>query len=244
MITRLVVNGCSYMYIYANHGKGHIDLARQLNMATVETLAQSGCNNSRILRTTIKDSYLTTQPTLYVLGMTFINRSEVTILKCGNENESFEGRWTNPQNQIFSHNWEGFWTESDTASYVKLKEKESLFGLLDYTEDLMYRMLSVINDLEARGHRVLMYQQADSGYYCHLDSRRLELLNSKKNIIEGFRWRAIPWQHSQGVPVNDGGEYTNKYGTTPEDIRHRKSGKHQILNEYLINYINEHKILE
>ena len=80
MIQRLVVNGCSYMDVYAS-GNGHVDLASRLNIPTMESIAQSGCNNSRIIRTTLKDSYLTTEPTLYVLGVTFISRSEAPILK-------------------------------------------------------------------------------------------------------------------------------------------------------------------
>ena len=245
MINRLVVNGCSYMNVYAS-GNGHKDLAERLSIPHSMSLAQSGCNNSRILRTTLKDSYTTDTPTLYVLGLTFISRYELPIL-CYSIDEhadtSFEGRWTNPQNQLYVKRWEHFWTEKDTDLFVKLSEKAALYSVLDYTEDLMYRMLATITDLKSRGHRVLMYQQADVGYHYHLDSNRLQLFKSTPNIMDGFSWCSIIWQHKQGVPAN-AGDYINKYGTTPEDMRHRRAGHHQILNEYLTNYINQHKILE
>ena len=245
MIQRLVVNGCSYMDVYAS-GNGHIDLASRLNISTTKSIAQSGCNNSRIIRTTLKDSYLTTEPTLYVLGVTFISRSEAPILKYSGWDDpstSFEGRWTNPQNQMFRDQWEEFWTDKDTDLFVKLKSKEELVSLLDRTEDLMYRLLSLISDVESRGHRIIAYQQADTDYFSELSTPRLSLFKSKKNFIHSFAWPSIIWQHNQGVPPNEG-NYKNRYGDTPEHMRHRRPGEHQILNEFLTNYINEHKIID
>lgn len=233
------------MDVYSR-GAGHHDLAKRLNISKAESLAQSGCNNSRILRTTLKDSYQTNESTLYVLGMTFISRYEIPILKYppGELAEtSFEGRWTNPQNQMFADQWEDFWTLKDTDNFVKMKVKEDLFGLLDLVEDLMYRMISTINDLTYRGHRVLMYQQADTGYQNMLNIPRLHLFKTIPNIVEGFEWKAIQWQHERNVPINSA-DYDGPYGTTPESMRHRLPGQHHILNEYLTNYINERKILE
>lgn len=245
MIERLVVNGCSYMDVYAS-GNGHIDLASRLNISKAESIAQSGCNNSRILRTTLKDSYTTTEATLYVLGMTFISRSEVPILKYSpgdSPDTSFEGRWTNPQNQMYADRWEDFWTDRDTELFVKLKLKEEVLSLLDRTEDLMYRMLATINDLESRGHKIIIYQQADTDYFSYLNTQRLSLFKTKSNFVNNFHWTAIKWQHEKNVSINEG-DYNSKYGPAPPDIRHRKAGEHQILNEFLTNYINEHKILE
>ena len=245
MINRLVVNGCSYMHVYAL-GNGHHDLADRLGIKTAESIAQSGCNNSRILRTTLKDSYITSESTLYVLGMTFISRSEVPILKYSPDDSpdtSFEGRWTNPQNQMYANRWEDFWTDHDTKLFVKLKQKEELVSLLDRTEDLMYRMLSTINDLESRGHKIIMYQQADTDYFSDLNTQRLSLFKTKSNFVNNFHWAAIKWQHEKNVSINEG-DYNSKYGPAPLDIQHRKAGEHQVLNEYLTNYINKHKILE
>ena len=119
MIEGLVVNGCSYMDVYAQ-GNGHRDLAEKLNLLHYESIAQSGCSNSRIIRTTLKHSYNSSRKNLYVLGMTFISRSEAPILCCDDPG-SFEGRWTNPQNQIFRDQWEHHWTEKDTEKFVEIK---------------------------------------------------------------------------------------------------------------------------
>jgi len=164
---RLVVNGCSYMHVYAK-GSGHRDLANELDIKTAVDLSQSGCANGRILRTTLKDSY-NNEPSLYVLGMTFISRSEAPILDLlyGEDNEtSFEGKWTNPQNQLFQNRWSKHWSQKDTDDFVNLKLKEEVFSLLDRTEDLMFRMCALIDSLRSRGHRVIVFQQADNSYQC------------------------------------------------------------------------------
>jgi len=234
-------------------GFGHMDLAKGLGIKDSISLALGGSANSRIIRTTLKDSYLTKTPTLYVLGMTFVSRQEVPILKYSSgetEETSFEGRWTNPQNQQFNNRWEDFWTEKDTDRFVDIRLKSELYSLVDRTEDLMYRFLSLINDLNSRGHRAVIYNQADVSLTNNtnngravLSNQRLHLLKSVSNIVHGLSWLAIPWQHEQGVPYDQGGSFNPKYPPPDENIRHRSVGHHQKLNEYLINYIQEHKIL-
>ena len=241
MIAHVVVNGCSYMESYA-HGGGHIDLARRLgfigkfNIPQASTLAIGGSANSRILRTTVKHSYQTTQPVLYVLGMTFLSRLEIPI--CQQENE-FEGRWVNPQNQEFKSRWQHGWTQTDCDQFVEIKLKSEVYSILDRAEDLMYRMLSVIADLKSRGHRVLMFQQADNLYQSYLDDPRLAMFDQQE-IVGGFAWRASAWQAEQGVPPKD---YGPNAPYVPADMTHAAIGHHQNLNEYLTNYIQERKLL-
>ena len=230
----LVVNGCSYMESYAL-GQGHVDLAQRLSLDNPVSLAIGGSANSRILRTTLKHSY-TASPTLYVLGMTFVSRLEVPICEQVND---FEGRWVNPQNQEFSHRWQVGWTQSDSDQFVKIKLKTEVFSILDRTEDLMYRMLSVIADLKSRGHRVLMYQQADNLYTDLLDEPRLARFDQPE-IVGHFGWRATAWQAQQGVRPKT---YPPGSPMVPPDMHHPELGHHQKLNEYLTNYIQEHKIV-
>jgi hypothetical protein len=237
-INHLVVNGCSYMEAYSG-GRGHKDLARQLDISTSESLAIGGSANTRIIRTTLKHSYQTLQPTLYVLGMTFLSRLEIPIL----ENQSeFEGRWTNPQNQQFAKDWQYGWDQSETDQFVTLKLNSEMYSVLDRIEDLMYKILSMISDLHARGHRVLVYQQADSLYQEYLDCPRLDLFKNTPAIIDGYRWRAVPWQLTNGVPPTNYGE--NPKYHVPDDIRHPAKGHHQKLNEFLVDYIGKNSILE
>jgi hypothetical protein len=244
-VGRLVVNGCSYMEVYSS-GHGHHHFAEQLSISDYKSLAIGGSANSRILRTTLKDSYNADVPTIYILGLTFISRSEIPILKYVNENEesSFEGRWTNPQNQMFSNRWENFWTEKDTDLFVSLKLKSELFSLLDRTEDLMYQTIALIDSLKSRGHKIIVFQQADDSYNYLLDTPRLSLFRNYKEIVRGFGWQAIQWQHQNGVKISGGSDFKNKYSEPSEEIKHRMPGEHQKLNEFLINYIKEYKILE
>lgn len=234
--TELVVNGCSYAEVYAQ-GNGHVDLAQQLGILNAKSLAIGGSANSRIIRTTLKHSYHTESPTFYVLGMTFLSRLEIPIL----ENQcDFEGRWTNPQNQQFSKNWQYGWTQKDTDQFVETKLKSEIHSILDRTEDLMYRILSMISDLQKRGHQVLVYQQADNLYQSFLSDDRLKFFRSVPNIVDGCNWRSISWQLENGVPplYRD-----NNLNHVPNDMKHPAHGYHQILNKFLVDYIAQWNLL-
>ena len=75
---RLVVNGCSYMKMFSEGGIK--DLSQRLEINFTKSLALSGSCNSRIIRTTLKDSYQTSMPTLYVIGTTYLSRHELPLL--------------------------------------------------------------------------------------------------------------------------------------------------------------------
>jgi hypothetical protein len=236
-VNHLVVNGCSYMEAYAS-GYGQVDLADRLGIATSESLAIGGSSNTRIIRTTLKHSYQTVEPTLYVLGMTFLSRLEIPILE--NQTE-FEGRWTNPQNQKFIKDWQYGWTQVETDQFVDIKLKSECHSILDRTEDLMYKILSMILDLQSRGHCVLVYQQADNLYQNYLDNSRLQLFKSTPAIIDGYAWRAVSWQLENGVPPMN--YSSNSKHVVPDDIRHPAAGYHQTLNKFLVEYINRNSLL-
>lgn len=232
----LVINGCSYAYKYAT-GNGHWDLASRLGISHAESLAFAGSANSRILRTTLKHSYQTDQPTLYVLGMTFVSRGELPICEPDND---FEGRWANPQNQDVSDRWQPNWSNKDSEQFVQIKLKSEIYSIVDRTEDLMYRMISTIHDLRSRGHAILMYQQACNLYQEHLPDSRLALFSKFKEIVHGFEWRAIAYQHSQGV---QGCVYPPGTQYVPPDMTHPEPGHHAVVNEFLTNYIHQCKIM-
>jgi len=218
-------------------GQGHVDLAAKLGIEKSQTLAIGGSANSRILRTTLKHSYHAPEPTFYVLGMTFLSRLEIPIL---DNSDQFEGRWTNPQNQQFVSRWQSPWTQRDTDLFVELKLKSEVHSILDRLEDLMYRVLAVIHDLKSRGHGVLVYQQADNIYQDLLSNNQLMLFACTPEIVHGYAWRAIAWQHSQGVP----GNYNGADRGIPPDMVHAKTGHHQLLNEFLFNYIWQHRLID
>jgi hypothetical protein len=217
-------------------GKGHIDLANQLGITRSDSLAIGGSANTRIIRTTLKHSYHTDVPTLYILGMTFLSRLEIPILD--NQNE-FEGRWTNPQNQAFVNDWQLHWTQKDTNQFVELKLKSEAYSILDRIEDLMYRLVTMITDLQQRGHRVLVFQHADDLYQGFLNDERLKLFQ-RSEFVGGYAWRATPWQHEQGVNAT---VYDPPMPVVSPETTHRAVGEHQQLNEYLCNYIHTHNIL-
>jgi hypothetical protein len=169
--------------------------------------------------------------------MTFLSRLEVPI--CEPETD-FEGRWVNPQNQEFAYRWQAGWNRKESEQFVDTKLKTEVYSILDRTEDLMYRMLSTIDSLKSRGHRVLMFQQADDLYQGYLTDPRLSLFCCPE-IVDGYRWRATAWQADQGVEPK---KYSPDAPQVPPDMTHPAVGHHHKLNEFLTNYIQEHKILQ
>lgn len=240
MITRLVVNGDSYMELYASGG-GHVDLAQRLNIPMSDSLAIGGSADSRLIRTCLKDSYQTVEPTLYVIGIGFLSRWEVPVLK--NEYEdSFEGRWTNPQNQDYKSRWEHNWNEKLTKQLIDIKLVTDFYSVPDRLEDLMYRLTAMIADLHRRGHKVVIFQQADSNYQRYLDRDVFFLFKNNPIFIDGLKWLAVPWQLKQGVRTCNYGE--NSAYKVPDELKHPAAGEHNLLNEFLTKYINEYILLD
>jgi hypothetical protein len=221
-------------------GGGHLHLGELLGINHCVGLGIGGSTNNRIIRTTLKYSYQHTEPTLFVVGLTFLSRNELPILE---NTDSFEGRWTNPQNQEFSSKWQHNWTKKDTELFFEIKLKSDVYSIFDRFDDLQYRVLSMIDSLRSRGHSVVVYQQADDLYFPFIDDNNFDYMRCESCIIDGLKWRAIPWQHEQGVPVMYNGPTHNSYGEPEQNIRHRKLGEHHLLNNFLYNYIVKHNLL-
>ena len=233
-MTRLVVNGCSYINHYANGG-GHVDLAQQLNIPVSHDLSFPGSCNSRIIRTTLKDSYHTEEKTLYILGLTFLSRGELPI----NANEDpFEGKW------VSSPYWEdpgslklaSYWVESNFKKYIYLKNRTEISTVEDCLEQLMYLLLGMVGDLLHRGHQVLVFRQPDDVYNSELDNLKFAPLTNCVNIVDGLKWAAIPWQ------ANNNAKFVPEDIKHPTGIRHVLSGEHGPLNKFLIEYIKKHAL--
>ncbi len=235
MIEQLVVNGCSYMDAYCQ-GLGHLNLAHKLKIPKAHKLAVSGCANSRIIRSTLKHSYIANVPTLYVIGLTFMSRWELPIL---HKPHDVEGRWLNPQAQSPDDEVLFNWSTKDTETFKNLQFKATTLAHEDQLEDLMYRLLSMLYNLRSRGHDAVIYNQADNFIPDLVNNPKFQLLRSDPRFVHALTWLAIPWQQQQGAKVM-------KYEPDrepPMQFRHIAPGNHRYLNDYLTNYIQEHKIL-
>lgn len=234
MIQRLVVNGCSYMEHY-DLGGGTKDLAFKLNINQHISLAKRSCCNNRILRTTLRDIYSNDIPTLYILGMTFVNRYELTLLDKVSEDgcwTSFSGYPTIKKSPNFKDNVSLIDINNFAKIYVNLMNSKDLL------EDLMYRLLCLIDCAKQRSHKILIFNTAEQIVDFCINESWYNLFHSKIEIIGGFEWRSIPWQFKQGA------SYPPEDYPLPEECRHVKSGDHQWLNEFLTCYINERNILQ
>jgi len=229
MIKRLVVNGCSYMQGYTR-GNGHTDLAQKLNIPTAVSLAKAGSCNSRIIRTCLKDSYITQEPTLYIVGLSFLSRSEIPVHL---DNDSFEGKWISLQNQVNSaHQYEEQWTHRDTQTLLDLTLKLELSSTKDRFENLIYNLLSFVDSICKRGHNIVVYRQVDDVDQDSINQISAMQYCSNNNFVQGLLWCAVPWQFKNNVKWKKADE------TLPLDIRHPASGDHAVLNNFLFDYIS------
>ena len=235
MINRLVVNGCSYMDHYALGG-GHKDLANQLGIAESASLALPGSCNSRIVRTTLKDSYMAEQPTLYVIGLSFIHRNELPV----GQGHDFEGRWLSFQIEINPEKIDSYyWLQSDSKQAVECFSKLSLFALKDQLEHLMFNMLAMVSDLVKRGHQVVIFRQPPESYVdlSYLDEERFKFLKNCVNIVDGLSWGSLEFQREKGI------KYVPEDAHLFQNIRHPQPGEHTHLNKFLVEYITTHNLL-
>ena len=231
---RLIVNGCSYTYAYSNGDLS--DLSHRLGINFAETLALPGSCNSRIIRTTLRDSYQTSMPTLYIIGITYLSRHELPLLPGRPETD---GKWQSINNNFEKRfDLDSHFTHKDIKDYCALWDKLTVLGIEDLALNLQYQLLSLCDSLQHRGHRCLIFNTAESALDWVIDNPVFDFLKSKKQLIHGLKWKSIPWQFEQGATWIKEDEYL------PAGARHVAPGQHQWLNEFLINYIKQHGILE
>lgn len=232
MINRLVVNGCSYINYY-DQGGGTADLARQLNIQTHQSLAKNSVCNSRILRTTLRDMYSATEPTLYVIGITFVFRFELTVF----EHAGDDGRWhsfnTTNHNPGLSENFHNQVTDKNLSDYAR--SWHMIMKTQDLFDDLVYRMCSLVDTAKTLGHKILVLNTAEH-IVDFVDFDKYQWLEHKKEIVDRLIWRSIPWQFAQGArwPPED--------EIYPDNCRHVRPGDHQWFNKFLIDYIDQYHI--
>lgn len=228
--TRLVVNGCGYMVGYA-HGNGHQDLANQLKINNVASLAKSDSSNDRIIRTTLKDSYDTADPTLYIIGLSFLGRMELPVQHLTN---AFEGRWfsfQNSENKKFLRDI--ILSDNEFQSMLDIKHKAEAESIEDRLEDLMYKLLSLVSSLQFRGHSAIVFSTADDLIAPYLLIKKFKLLQLNTAFIQGLTWKSVDYQFKNDVTSSRYDQQNN----TPECMKHPDPGAHCVLNNFLAAYI-------
>jgi hypothetical protein len=227
--TRLAVNGCGYMVGYA-HGNGHIDLATMLKINNTASLAKSDSSNDRIIRTTLKDSYSTAQPTLYIIGLSFLGRMELPVQQIPDQ---FEGRWfsfQNSENKKFLKDI--VLSLSEFESVLAIKHKAEAESIEDRLEDLMYKLLAMVDSLQSRGHTAIVFNTADDLIVPYLAMEKFKLLQNSA-VIQGLAWKSVDYQFKNGVQTSRYDQQNN----TPDNMKHPDPGAHRVLNDFLLAYL-------
>jgi hypothetical protein len=167
-------------------GNGHQDLAQQLEIPTAESLAINGSCNSRIIRSTLQDCYTTQQPTVYIIGLTFFHRHELTVRQDNPTN--IDGQWVSFSGSGSSmfHDYEEHITKKDLTTYADLYTK--FLHLKEAGMDLQWRLLSLIDTLHHCGHRVVIFNTAEGGVeYWLINNPKFDPVRARKEIVHGDR---------------------------------------------------------
>jgi len=220
-------------------GNGHGDLAAQLGIQLYHSLAGPGSCNNRIIRTTLRDSFVNTKPTLYVIGLTFLSRYELPV---NLDRTELDGKWLsfttqgsiNPPGAII----DPCVSKKDLDLYRDIWLRINLASVDEWAEDLQYRLLSMCDSLHSRGHGCIVFNTADSVLDYVLDQPEFFPLKSRGEIIHGLKWKSIPWQFDQGATWPPEDEHHDR------NSRHVDVGQHQWLNQYLTNHIQVNKIVQ
>lgn len=217
-------------------GDGHKDLAQQLGIEHYDSLSQYGQSNSAIIRLTVADS-MQAEPTLYVVGTTFLHRFELPVLKKVN-NEKW-GSFGN-STPIGAREYDD--CVVDLESYVNLHLQYSINSVKEHAYALYLQLAMMIDSVKSRGHKIVVFNTAETmmDEAEFLDPNDVKFLdNYNAEIIDRLQWQSVSWQHAQGAK------------SVPEDIkrdiplssRHIAPGEHKFLNNFLHEHINTNEIL-
>ena len=233
MIQRLVTNGCSYVNHYANGG-GHHDLANQLGIKFVNDISKAGNSNQAIIRTTLTDCLAETQPTLYVVGISFDARIEIPV--CYNDNQ--QDQWITVTGLDFNN--EPITVDKHTImDYIDSRQKIYGTALFDQVYWLFMRFAMLIDSVKQNGHCIVVFNTAESKvqdcFQRHGEDRFGIFKKYSAEIIDNLKWLSIPWQITQGAA------YVNSDEHLPPDCRHIAPGEHRYLNNFLFDHINKHR---
>ena len=224
-----MVNGCGYMVGYA-HGNGHQDLANQLKINNTVSLAKSDSSNDRIIRTTLKDSYDTADPTLYIIGLSFLGRMELPVSQL---TDAFEGRWfsfQNSENKKFIKDI--ILSDSEFQSVLDIKHKSEAESVEERLEDLMYNLLAMVDSLQSRGHTAIVFNTADDVIVPYLVMKKFKLFQTPA-FVQSLTWKSVDYQFNNGVQTS---RY-DQQNKTPDSMKHPDPGAPHVLNDFLQAYI-------
>jgi hypothetical protein len=176
---------------------------------------------------------MTTDPTLYIIGLSFLTRTELPIKKTP---DVFEGKWMNITNLPDPDaDYEYGWGVQSVKSYIGIKLRAH--NTSEQLEELMYQILSTVDSLTSRGHQAIVFRVPDDGYENLLMDTKFDLLKKSTNIIGGLSWGSLAYQYDNGVEQD-----SNDYDM-PRNIRHPAIGQYQVLNKFLFNYLQDNQLV-
>ena len=239
MVTQVVTNGCSYMAHHAIDG-GIKHLANLLNVNNTQDISRPGNSNQSIIRTTLEHSLETKNPTLYVVSITYLPRLELPVARETDNWNSGYDRWLNITNTDFDLTpLKTTTTKHEIMDYVDLKHRIYNDANYELVRDLFRNLRMLVDSVKSRNHSIVIFNSAEERlqecFNMH-GKTHFEVFDSV-DIVDQLQWLSNEYQFDNGLMWDDGDE---KF---PLVQRHVRSGQYELLNNFLVDYINKHCII-
>lgn len=204
-------------------------LGTNLGFDETVNLSLAGSSNARIFRSTLEYIIENQNVDFVILALTFWDRVEAPWGK--------EQIWVD-----YSPN--GIMRESDSLKYdgnifKKYITDRFKFDLdINYVDLLLNSIITFSGWLTANNIRHVIFSSPGE-YFNWLDitsTKKIEYINSNPHIID-----IVNWSSNKHIGEHDGTGYDSE-SNLPLSGKHYSPKSFTILNEFLYNYINEHKL--
>ena len=227
----LLVNGCSFTECWAPS----LEFIEKLNCKDYINLGKGGTSFQRTVRSTIEWMAQNGNPSYVIIPITFAHRWELAL---NSDEDPIDGSWVPLQNSNYMS--EKYNLQSTTLNRLK-KLVDNYYSIIPtiktYWDKIFMDIIVFSSFLENRKIPYLMFDMCNQFDHTHLNNykgfEKIKFIEQNKNIIDlfsfcgnCFMWESLPDADKQQID---------------KVLYHHNAPQYQILEKYLLNYINSCK---
>lgn len=227
----LLINGCSFAECWAPS----LEFIEKLNCKDYINLGKPGTGFQRTVRSTVEWMAQNGNPSYVIIPITFAHRWELAL---NSDEDPIDGSWVPLQNSNYMS--EKYNLQSTTLNRLK-KLVDDYYSIIPtiktYWDKIFTDIIVFSSFLENRKIPYLMFDMCNQFDHIHLNNykgfKKIKFIEQNKNIIDlfsfcgnRFMWESLPDADKKQI---DKISY------------HHKATQYQILEKYLLDYINSCK---
>ena len=227
----LLINGCSFAECWAPS----LEFIEKLNCKDYINLGKEGTSFQRTARSTVEWIAQNGNPSYVIIPITFAHRWELGIARI---EDDIDGTWYPLQRKEFIN-------ENNISKSISIEKVKSLIDfyygsipdIRTYWDKIFIEIIMFAGWLENKKIPYLMFDMCNQFDHAHLDNykgfEKIKFIKQNKNIIDlfsfcgnHFMWESLPDVDKKQID---------------KILYHHKALQYQILEKYLLNYINSCK---